>query len=746
MAGERKRYLSRSLYAYSTFGAALAGPDGEIEEANEALCAMLGQENIIRTNFMDWLAPQDRLPSFAHLAAAAASSPQALRLVRTDGEERWVSLRAVALEAEPPGRWLMEAADISRHRTEQQETLILEAQRIARIGSWEWDLAKDVVTFSEQMDSVCDIDRSEWGVRPPKLTDLAQPEVRPAFEQAISHAWRERRLDFEFRRQQADGSVQYLHARGVVNCSADGRPLKMYGTIQDISDRKHVELKLQETVERYTSLKKYNHDAIFSIDLSGNIIHANTMAEKLTGYSIPELAGQPFTRYLAHGDIRAILAELRRDVNAENGIDQIVHKDGQVAEVLTTIAPIVIHEQLVGYYIIAKDITEQKKLIIAKEAAETTNRAKSEFLAMMSHEIRTPMNGVIGMTDLLLETTNLDAQQKEYLDIIKKSGETLLAIINDILDFSKIDSGTTVLSEELFELRNSIFETVDILSPKAQAKKLDMSFSIGPDVPQLLYGDVTRLKQVLFNLVGNAIKFTSKGGVSITVRQLARHEGHVMLKFTVSDTGIGIPPEKSDQLFQPFFQLDNFMTRRSEGTGLGLAISKRLVELMGGEIWVEPTHGPGSTFAFTIVMGEEKKPELDLDPSDSGLEGQAKVTPLRVLVAEDNGINQFVLTRMLESQGHRVRVAESGGEAVEAALTGQYDLIFMDIQLPGMNGLEAADWIKKSLSGDECPIIVAVTANALKGDRERYLKAGMDDYLSKPLTRQAVLDMIRKFF
>ncbi|MBW7476113.1 PAS domain S-box protein [Paenibacillus oenotherae] len=626
----------------------------------------------------------------------------------------------------------------------KQEDFIREAQRIALIGSWEWDIDKGEIALSDQLYLIYNLEGNHAKGRLSQLTDLVPSRDRQRFKESIEGALEGENLSFEFRTSTRDGKDQYLHIRGVVVLSDTGIPERMNGTIQDITERKEIERKLQETIERYTSLKKYNHDAIVSLDLEGNIINANKMTEELTGYRLEELIGHSFSSIIGNQDIKSILTHSLEDMSAEQSIDRIYHKDGHVAEVLATIVPIIINSENVGYYIIAKDITEQKRLIIDKEAAESTNKAKSEFLAMMSHEIRTPMNGVIGMTDLLMETTILDTEQRGYLEIIRKSGDTLLTIINDILDFSKIDSGNTELLEEPFDIRGCIFEAVDILSPKAQEKRLEVSFSMSPDLPPVLVGDYQRLKQVLMNLIGNGIKFTNSGSVAISVNKEAHVGNEVKLRFTIKDTGIGIDKEKVQYLFQPFYQLDNFMTRTLEGTGLGLAISKRLVNLMNGEIWLEPTDGPGSTFIFTVILKEIERRNTGI-AEHAPLNGQAIQRALRILIAEDNKINQMVLVKMLEKQGHAVRVVENGVDVINLAYTGEYDVIFMDVHMPGMNGLEATAVIKDKL-GDNCPIIIAVTANALKGDRELCFAAGMDDYISKPISTRVVFDILRKFF
>ncbi|WP_244235308.1 PAS domain S-box protein [Paenibacillus lautus] len=400
-----------------------------------------------------------------------------------------------------------------------------------------------------------------------------------------------------------DGNVIWasMHV-SLVRDDQDQTPLFFISQIVDITDSKVAEQKLQESIERYTSLKKYNHDAIISFNLEGRIINGNQMAEQLTGFKIPELIGTKISNLIGERNLARVLSSAADYVAAEKGINCIHHRDGHQVEVLATLAPIVIHGKNVGFYIIAKDMTEQKRLIIEKEAAEKTNKAKSEFLAMMSHEIRTPMNGVIGMTDLILET-ELDEEQREYVQIIKKSGTTLLNIINDILDFSKIESGRTELVEETFSLRTALSETLNMILPKALDKNIEVTTSVASDVPNQVYGDVTKLRQVLMNLLSNAIKFTPNGSVSISVQCVRDQANSKLIQFSVTDTGIGVPSEKIAQLFEPFYQVDHYMTRQVEGTGLGLAICKKLVQLMGGDIWYERNpNQQGSVFTFTVVV------------------------------------------------------------------------------------------------------------------------------------------------
>ncbi|MDR9856461.1 PAS domain S-box protein [Paenibacillus sp. VCA1] len=548
-------------------------------------------------------------------------------------------------------------------------------------------------------------------------------------------------IEIEGRYIRKDGQIVWASIHISLMPDKAGTPQYYIVTVNDISQNKAAEQKLQETVERYTSLKRYNHDAIISLDLNGNILNANTRAEQMTGCHVSEMAGKSIARFIGERNLQRVLREALDNPAIEQEINTIRHKDGHMVEVITTLAPIIINNKNVGFYIIAKDFTEQRQLIMAKELAENTNKAKSEFLAMMSHEIRTPMNGVIGMTDLLETTTELDDEQKEYIEIIRKSGETLLAIINDILDFSKVEAGMTELQEDELDVKLCIQETLDVLSAKASAKQLEMSFSVDEDIPELLYGDSKRLKQVLMNLVGNAVKFTLHGGITVSARKLYEEGDLVDLEFKVSDTGIGIPDNKLEAIFEPFSQVDNFMTRNYEGTGLGLAISKKLVNVMGGSIWVEKKEGPGTTFVFTVLLRKYDQPR---NPKDCKDQHQSDADPLNILIAEDNEINQIVLRKMLEKQGHTVTVVTNGHDVLRTVEQSSYDVVFMDVQMPGLNGLEATRKLRACLPKDKCPMIVAVTANALKEDRDICLTAGMDDYISKPVKSQPVLAVLER--
>ncbi len=505
----------------------------------------------------------------------------------------------------------------------------------------------------------------------------------------------------------------------------------------------------EEALLLHSSVLDQISTPVFAINANGQIIYWNRPAEEITQWTAKEVIGKVAQNLLLYKEEVTKINEAIEAVNLHERWDgelTLRRKDGSPQALLFNLSPVRnTHNAITGYVGIFMDVSERKKaeiaLMEAKEAAEAATRAKSDFLATVSHEIRTPMNGVIGMTHLLRQTP-LSADQADLVETIRISGERLLALLNDILDFSKIESGKMELESRAFQLKKAVQSAVELFSAEAARKKLYLKTVYSETLPEIIVGDDARLQQILINLVSNALKFTEKGGVTVKVDG-RMEDGKVWLEFAVEDTGVGVPKEKQDRLFKPFSQVDASHTRRFGGTGLGLAICTRLVQLMGGKIGIDSEYTRGARFVFSAVfeIGRQQvhgpTQTFTFDPA------LAQKYPLQILVAEDNLINQKMIRMVLNRMGYQPVIVNNGVEAVESARRQAFDLIFMDVQMPEMDGITATLEILKT--GLLKPVIVAMTANAMSSDKDECLAAGMSGFISKPIRIEQVHEALVQF-
>lgn len=494
---------------------------------------------------------------------------------------------------------------------------------------------------------------------------------------------------------------------------------------------------------------------IVVMDPDGNITWVNSAFVRMTGYAeveinrrrLDELLGGPSS----NSDVMRDFREALRKGHRFNDELLLYRKGGRAYWTHFTLTPVRRGPSGVSRWIaVGTDVSQQRQtveaLTAAKESAESASQAKSEFLANMSHEIRTPLNAIIGMTELTLGT-DLHGEQREYLSTVKQSAESLLELLNDLLDLSKIEAGKLSIEHIDFNIGDLLQDTVRALAIRAHAKALELNCQIPPEIPQWLRGDPVRLRQILVNLIGNAIKFTRQGNVSVNVEPQWRNDAEIGLHFVVSDTGVGIPKDRLQKIFEAFEQVDNSATREFGGTGLGLTITSELLQMMGGRIWVESEPNTGSRFHFLMVFSIVKNPPK---PSSESSKPPHDWPPrrLRVLVADDHEANRDLATAILTKRGHECVPAETGMDVLNEyeAADPPFDIILMDVQMPEMDGFKATAKIREleQTSGRHTPII-ALTAHAMKGDRKKCLSKGMDAYLSKPLRPSDLVALVESF-
>jgi len=609
-------------------------------------------------------------------------------------------------------------------------------------GIYDWNIADNTVYWSDRMKAIMGAASYQFLGTADAFWNRVHPDDKTLVEDALQghlvHCWP---FDVECRVRTDAGYFVWINVTGQAVWDEAGQATRLAGTVVDITERKRAQKEIQEREKLIESILDALPLNVSVKDAHGCLRFYNAQSEKTSGILREQAIGRTdFEIFSPHIAQKYMLEDLR--LRKEGGTligEEKVSKNGQDVWLLTGKKLLTYHPAggkeenwILGFSI---DITDRKTseiaLLLAKETAENAVRAKSDFLSTMSHEIRTPLNSVIGTASLLMDSP-LDDEQRVYVNLVKHSGEHLLGLINDILDFSKLEAGKMLVEHEPFRIADQIELVSTILSSQAQHKGLTLTIHLGTGLPEAVYGDAHKLRQVLLNLASNAIKFTTDGEVSFNVLMMKHDDGKPYLCFAVKDTGIGIPNDKISLLFNEFSQVDASTTRKFGGTGLGLAICKKLVTIMGGEIGVSSEAGLGSRFWFSLPLAVADVALLK-DDTQKALATMIEQRPLAVLVAEDNPSNQLLIRAILSKLGHKVVIAKNGLEVVDMVQKATYDLILMDMQMPEMDGLDATKTIR-ALGGlyRDLPII-ALTANALEGDKGRVLDAGMNDYLSKPI-------------
>ncbi len=649
-----------------------------------------------------------------------------------------------------------------------EQLKLSEAQQLAHIGSWEWDIEKETVFMSDELYRIYGINPQTTKITRDTIYEMGHPADRDFVRTKLLEAkTKHTPVDLYFRIISSDKKIKTVHGKYKVIDNKAGEAVKVIGTIQDVTENAH-----KEELEKLVLAATQSYNSVVIIDKNQKIEWVNEGFTRLTGYTLVDLQGKSI------GILRG--SNGRQITQQKNTFETILKdkkpvtfentnytKEGKSYWVITTATPILGKEgELERIIAIETDISDRKQieeelveankiaeqslnqvnktlteLTKAKKDLEESMKVKAQFMANMSHEIRTPMNAVIGFTDLLLKTS-LTPDQKQYIDAVKTSGKNLLVIINDILDFSKIESGKLVFEQINFRLSQAVSTVTELLLPKSSEKNIRLSTKIEKNIPDNLIGDPTRLNQILLNLVGNGIKFTTQGEVKITVDLLSEAGDDVELKFSIIDTGIGIPEDKVNSLFKAFTQISNETTRKYGGTGLGLAIAKQLVELQGGTISVQSKVGEGSIFSFILKFKKNYEPESDNKNEEKNIEG-TDLEGLSVLLVEDNLLNQILAKKVLSDWKMKVDTAENGLIAIDKLEKKNFDLILMDIQMPEMDGYEATQHIREKSSPEKrVTPIMAMTAHALAGESEKCIKAGMDGYISKPFDSSVLYSKI----
>ncbi len=745
-------------------GVLFTDTDGRISWANNGFCMLSGyplNEVLGKTPIELLRGPMTQSTGLREMVDAFGSGKNFhIELVnyRKDGSTFWGRTKGQAVydDSGKLTQYFAVIEDITIER-ENQAALIKSEERWqfalegAGDGVWEYNFQTKEVFFSHQYKKMLGFTDEEF----PNQYEAWTSRVHPDDQQILKETDRDYKSGFvnnhqrEFRMMTASGQYLWILDRGmVVSRTTDGQPLRIIGTHTDITERKSTEQALQFKEEKYRNILANMNLGILEVDPEEKIQYANQSFLEMCGYELADLLGMNARTFLVSGENDALMKEkvsLRQKGKSDAYEIAVRNKQGESRWWLVSGAPSYNDKgELVGSIGIHLDITEPKKLqdelLEARELAEASARAKEVFLANMSHEIRTPMHAISGMAELLSKTKLIE-RQRFYLTVIQSASENMMVILNDILDLSKLEASKLSLESIGFNLQQVMEKARTVMQHRADEKGLLLKTPyIDSNIAPVLIGDPFRLNQIFFNLLSNAIKFTAKGKIKMECHLEYENKSHQTLRFKVSDTGIGMDQDFLERLFEKFSQEHQSTSRKFGGTGLGMNITKELVDLMGGDIEVESEKGTGTVFTFRITFrkgNEQDLPVVKIEEVDKEI-----FKGLKILLVDDNDMNRLVANTMLENLGVRVMEAVNGKQAVDFLMEESVDLILMDIQMPVMDGLEATREIKKQ-THHQTPII-ALTANALKTDNERYLEAGMVASLPKPFSENEIIDVISR--
>jgi PAS domain S-box-containing protein len=760
--------------------------DGSHLEINEAFCQTIGYlaAEIIGHTALDlniWVSKEARTKLFLMLNEKEIVRNYEFDFRTKNGEIRTALLSAEIIEIHGETCVISVSQDISDRKLAEEKlralaTSLAAAQRLAHVGNWEWDLSTNTTIWSEELSRIFGLDLTQ---SPPTLAEFPQyvhPDDLEKWQTMMNAAittGQSYTLEYRILRPESrvatdncpsetnEGSfIRYIEAKGEPVVNQQGQVTKIFTTLMDITPRKLAEIALVESEEKYRHLVETSQDIIWSCDAEGHLTFVNQAVKQIYGYEPEEMLGCSFSDFLAtaqeehNWELQHLL--LGNSVFQYESI--VLGKDGSLIDVNTkAIAHLDSEGNVMGATGTASDITERKQAEIflrqAKEEADRANKAKSEFLSNMSHELRTPLNAILGFSQLLSRDAGLSYDQQQYLGIIIRSADHLLILINNILQMSKIEVGLVTVNKSTFDLQRLLENTEEMLKMQAQKKGLQLIFDCSPNLPKYVETDESKLRQVLINIIGNALKFTSEGGVTLRIKHERLNRDNKIhlssinnscLLFEVEDTGAGISPEEMDSLFKPFAQTESGR-KAQEGTGLGLPISKQFVHLMGGEMTVVSSVGEGSIFKFDIKVSLPDAVEIQMTETARRVVGIEPGQPeYRILAVDDRLESRLLLVRMLSSFGFVVREAENGVQAIEVWSSWEPHLIWMDMRMPVMDGYEATKRIKAHLKG-QATVIIALTASAFDEERSVILSAGCDDFVAKPFREQVILEKIAKY-